>query len=355
MKKNKIQFILPLLLFPVFSFAQQWITSGANIYSNNAGNVGIGSTAPPTKLYVNGGSPSGNISFYVNGGARIGGGATIGRSGNQYDEFAYNLNFTSTPNSYTYLQTDAAASIRLGWLGDIEFRTAPNGTQGNPVTLTTRMQLKENGNLGIGTLAPTAKLDIAGPGSLMAKLHVTNAFAGTPGGSFDINMGAGDNYAAGIRGYVPADQPGIDRVYLGLYTTTYENSLMSRVERLTITDKGNVLIGKTSQINSVYKLDVNGHVRANEIVVNTTGADFVFADDFRLRPLTEVREYIEKHKHLPEIASAEEMQKDGVGIGDLQTKLLQKVEELTLYLIEQENKIQELEKQVIRLKQQSSK
>ena len=117
---------------------------------------------------------------------------------------------------------------------------------------------------------------------------------------------------------------------------------------MTMLTNGNVGIGTTSPS---YKLDVNGTIRANEIIVNTTGADFVFAEDYQLRPLSEVKAFIQENKHLPEIKSAQEMQEDGVRVNELQTQLLQKIEELTLYLIQQEQIIQELRQEVEQLKQ----
>ena len=103
---------------------------------------------------------------------------------------------------------------------------------------------------------------------------------------------------------------------------------------------GNLGVGTTSP---THELDVRGTIRANEIVVNTTGADFVFAEDYQLRPLSEVKVFIQENKHLPEIKSAQEMQENGVGINELQTQLLQKIEELTLYILQQEERIKALE------------
>ena len=74
------------------------------------------------------------------------------------------------------------------------------------------------------------------------------------------------------------------------------------------------------------------------------------SEDYQLRPLSEVKAFITKNKHLPEIKSAQEMQENGVSINELQTQLLQKIEELTLYLIQQEETIQELRQEVERLK-----
>lgn len=127
------------------------------------------------------------------------------------------------------------------------------------------------------------------------------------------------------------------------FKTNYTNDCM------TLATNGNVGIGTTSPS---YKLDVAGTIRANEIIVNTTGADFVFADDYQLRPLSEVKAFIIENKHLPEIKSAQEMLENGVGINELQTQLLQKIEELTLYLIQQEQTISELRQEVEYLKQQ---
>ena len=110
--------------------------------------------------------------------------------------------------------------------------------------------------------------------------------------------------------------------------------------RMLIQSDGNVGIGT---ISPSYKLDVAGTLRAREIIVNTTGADFVFADDYQLRPLSEVETFIKVNKHLPEIKSAQEMQANGVSINELQTQLLQKIEELTLYILQQEKRIRELE------------
>ncbi|OOG76426.1 hypothetical protein [Algoriphagus sp. A40] len=102
---------------------------------------------------------------------------------------------------------------------------------------------------------------------------------------------------------------------------------------------GNIGIGTA---NPSYKLDVIGTIRAREVKVDMSGADFVFEKDYGLMPLEELEVFINAKKHLPEIETAAEMQAEGVELGELNTKLLQKIEELTLYVIGLKKEIEEL-------------
>jgi hypothetical protein len=117
--------------------------------------------------------------------------------------------------------------------------------------------------------------------------------------------------------------------------------------RLTIKGDGKIGIGITDP--GSYKLNVWGDIRAHEVVVNTDGADFVFEPDYDLPALTEVESYIQENKHLPGLQPASEMQKKGMSMSEMQTKLLQKIEELTLYTIEQNKRIEFLEQEIKKL------
>jgi len=114
------------------------------------------------------------------------------------------------------------------------------------------------------------------------------------------------------------------------------------------TQNGHVGIGT---LDATHRLNVKGTIRAEEIIVETFGADFVFESDYRLKPLSEVKVHIEENKHLPDIPSAAQMQENGVGISELSTKLLQKVEELTLYAIQQNEMIEKLNKRIEELEE----
>ena len=114
---------------------------------------------------------------------------------------------------------------------------------------------------------------------------------------------------------------------------------------------GNLGIGVT---NPTRKLEVNGTIRAKEVIVETTGiwADFVFDKNYKLASLAEVEEHINEQGHLPEIPSAAEVAENGINLSEMNVKLLQKVEELTLYIIAQNKDIQQLQKEMESLQQQ---
>ncbi len=103
---------------------------------------------------------------------------------------------------------------------------------------------------------------------------------------------------------------------------------------------GNVGIGTT---NPTSKLTVAGNIASREVKVTVdAGADFVFENNYTLPSLDAVDKYIKDNKHLPDIASADEMKKEGINLSEMNIKLLQKIEEMTLYMIEQNKQIKDL-------------
>jgi hypothetical protein len=114
---------------------------------------------------------------------------------------------------------------------------------------------------------------------------------------------------------------------------------------------GNIGIGTTD--TKGYKFAVNGNAVFNKVVVKATinWPDYVFHANYSLRPLSEVEQYLKQYHHLPEVPTAEEVEKNGLDVADNQATLLKKIEELTLYVIEQNKKIEALEAEMRSIKQ----
>jgi hypothetical protein len=141
----------------------------------------------------------------------------------------------------------------------------------------------------------------------------------------------------------------------------------SSTKQLTVLANGNVGIGTTTPQD---KLAVNGNIVAQKVKVTQTGwPDFVFDKNYPLPSLAEVEQFIQRERHLADIPSAEDIAKTGADLGDTQAALLKKVEELTLYIIEdhkqmeaqqqqltqQQKKIEALEKAVANGRQAGSR
>lgn len=120
---------------------------------------------------------------------------------------------------------------------------------------------------------------------------------------------------------------------------------------VTFADNGNVGIGVFPQ----YKLHVTGVVKAETYLadVNPHWPDYVFDSAYQLPSLYEVEKYIKQNHHLPEVPSAQKVKEEGINLSDNQAVLLKKIEELTLYAIEQQKKIQELEAKMKAMEEKS--
>lgn len=190
-----------------------------------------------------------------------------------------------------------------------------------------KLTVLSTGNIGIGITTPTSKLDVFKSSATNGNEVIANFMRGPSqtGGSGIVRLGYHNtcdfeiNSAWASTGFRFGDYADLNIVNNntdGTYGAI--NFATNGSARMSINANGNVLIGKTSQSNLTYKLDVAGKIRANEIVVNTTGADFVFDENYKLRSLAELGDFVTTNKHLPEIPTADQMQKDGVNMGELQ-------------------------------------
>ena len=303
-----------------------------------AGKVGIGISQPKSALHVNGairgGGHNDDLTIENNQGR-----LTIGVLGN-----AANVSTTASLFRFTGPIQSVTGIFSSGFIGrvknDLKLQTYNDSTR---LTI-----LQVNGNVGIGTETPQEKLHIAGAvrgngtnGALQIRTTKGITTIGAMSEQFS-NFSTDRPMFYFNRGLILEDGK------IGSYVGQCLRFSTNNTERMTIEYNGNIGIGTTAP---EYKLDVNGTLRATKILVNISeGADFVFDATYPLRPLNEVKTFIQENGHLPEIQSAADMQENGVSITDLQIQLLQKIEELTLYILKQDEQIQQLQEEVEELR-----
>ncbi|MBI9056023.1 MAG: hypothetical protein JEY96_19535 [Bacteroidales bacterium] len=185
-----------------------------------------------------------------------------------------------------------------------------------------------NGNVGIGTSSPNKILDVVkNGGTLRLKNSNSNLIAPT----FQIANAAGNQYL--WMNYNNGD----GNAHIGINTVNSGN-----VEILSLLHNGSAGIGTTE--TGTHKLAVEGTIGAREIIVEAgVWSDYVFNKDYELKNLEEVENFIEENNHLPDIPSEKEVLENGIELGKMDAKLLQKVEELTLYMIEMNKRMNSLE------------
>lgn len=342
-------------LIAVFSSAQTWNTAGNSgtnsstdflgtidaqpliFRTNNSekvritlnGSVGVGTSTPTQKLDVNG-SVIANERY------------NNGNDGSYYIKLnsnGYNIPIIS------YLESSGNTLFFGNPGGQYHSKTIIQGGNGDvvlePHSASSAFVVKaESGNVGIGTAVPQAKLHIEG-----------NTFS-----NGEIRIG--NNYASSNTGIIKNTSG-----TLGLFTWSDANDIQiggrnvifkpefSSPERMRIADNGNIGIGS---MNPDSKLTVKGKIHAEEVKIDLqVPADYVFQkyyngvsdlkNDYKMLSLDEVEEFTKKHHHLPNFSSSKEIIENGLELGTTTNKLLEKIEELTLYSIDLNKKNKEQE------------
>ena len=204
-----------------------------------------------------------------------------------------------------------------------------------------QMRIDYNGNVGIGTTSPNAKLDVRqgaisiGNGNLDPNYTNLNFLAGTGSVLIGQNRTVGANETDFIANSWPASTGGF--AFYNHDNNNIETQLMW------ILGNGQVLIGNTQGNQGNYMLAVAGSAIATSVTVKTVSnwPDYVFKPNYKPISLTALKRYIDENQHLPEVPSARQVEKDGLNLGEMNKTLLKKVEELTLYLIEKDKQLKE--------------
>jgi hypothetical protein len=237
-----------------FSFAQQWTTSGSNIYNNNTGNVGIGTTSPSVPLTVEGGGTTGSLTNI--------GTTTTARFNTANPSIVLGLGYVSSDNPFL----QAFNSV---------FNSA-NKLLLNPF----------GGNVGIGTISPGYSLHINRSTATLALDGITGSL-GNSGAAIDLFGWAtsNKNWQIGVANIGPDG--------FAITPSTVAGGSVFSTPALLINSSGNVGIGTTAPD---ALLSVAGTIHTKEVKIDLTGwSDYVFKKSYKLPSLLEVKTYIDKN------------------------------------------------------------
>ncbi|MGN6493889.1 MAG: hypothetical protein ACTHLE_17960 [Agriterribacter sp.] len=213
--------------------------------------------------------------------------------------------------------------------------------KGSNVTWTPVMTILRGGKIGIGTTSPTSPLHVSAYAADIAKFSATssgNSRISIANSVGQMNIGIGSSTTLAH----PYIWSGTGKFYIGIAEGTPTLFVQGM-------ENGNVGIGTTNP--GTYKLAVEGTIGARQVKVHQNSfADYVFEENYQLPTLEEIEQYIKTYKHLPEMPTAAEVEKDGLNLGDNQVLLVKKIEELTLYVIELKKLIKDQQDQIDDLK-----
>ncbi|MCL2510607.1 MAG: hypothetical protein FWF09_00995 [Bacteroidales bacterium] len=307
-------------------------------------NVGIGTTLPKQRLHVNGNG-------LLSGQLAVGTTTTNFQSyhalklllGNHWTFFdltrakilGYNCHFWEQDEQAGRIdRTRASSAMMMNQDGSINICTAPASS--SPIAWN-YFTMSNNGYVGIGTRSPSERFQI---GNIWTFHDGETKYIGrnvtyTSLGDARIEQG----FASMIR----FDDSG--SITLGTAGSDIAGSLVDIARKnITLAANGNVGIGTTN--TQTYKLAVKGIIGAEKIILENTGnwPDYVFEPDYNLMSIGELEEFINENKHLPNIPNKEDISNIGQDVGEINRLLLEKIEELTLYIIQQQKEIDELKR-----------
>ena len=348
--------ILSLSLFLTFSSLvhAQWTTNGTVTTTTNA--IGIGTTIPQSILHISGTGTSINQSSQVDSRSVLIQAITGGRgvaTGAQI-EFAIPAN-TDGSNIWGQARivtvagnsnnNDATGKMILGTRRMFN-KTGAGATwyYGDDITI------DGGGKVGIGTTTPNTSLDINGA-FCGGNTNLDGFNTGFLANSSKILIGWNRTQGAGETDFIANQGQGT----VGGFAFYNHDNNNSEKQLMWLTGDGRLMVGLSTGNTGNNKLAVGGGIIAEAVTVKLQAnwPDYVFKKNYQLPSLQEVKTYIDQNQHLPEIPSEQEIAKNGLNLGEMNKLLMKKVEELTLYLIEKDQKDKELKEQVDQLKSQN--
>lgn len=314
------------------------VDNSAAVYANNTGTAAIDYAV----VAKSSGSGTTNIAVYANAsGATNNYGVIVpdggGKSGFNWSSPSalVGIKANDVDNAFRIIGSDFATDFIVDEDGKV-------GVHMDPTFLSATFSVDGDGyfsdNLGVGVSNSTSPLAVSGTDEVVTIMG-TNPYLQL--------KNAGDNI-----GYIRANSDDL------LVATNAENELgnlilrTNGVDRMYIDPSGNIVMGSTGvSAKPGYKLSVDGKVVVEELFVQLSPwPDYVFTDDYKLRPLVEVEAFINEHNHLPGVPDAQTIESQGLPVGEMQKVLMEKIEELTLYVIDLQKQNQHLQEQLDCLK-----
>ncbi len=357
--KKQLSLLFCTLCTALFLNAQDQTINGATFKQD--GKVGIGTTAPDRTLEVSENSGTDAVVLRL---------SNTGWISNMSTSLEFKTGGSKTvPTSKisSIMNGSGNAGDRLG------FFLQENGANPNNNPLVEKFSILPDGDVGIGTKTPYSKLQVEGRTSV-GKLGVLNIdwtneanwggssykWAGYIGfNAYRNDDDAKDNYygrhAYTNKGVFEGSNYGFRWLYRNRINSNDSNAQHQLTEYMRLDNNGNLGIGTYN--TQGFKLGVNGDIAALEVKIATYAnwPDYVFKEAYNLPTLEDVEQQIKDNGHLKDIPSAEKVKEEGFYLGDMDAKLLQKIEELTLYTIEQQKEIEVLKKENEELKSLSKR
>lgn len=373
---KKITYLLSLtaLLTANQSFSQE------NVIPEN-GNVGLGTTSPSARLTVAGSTRIDSTlvvgdSVFMSSNARVG--ADLKVDGDLYLPNIPTLTHFNDENILVRGANGIVQNFPISGMTNVIYSVSCDLVGVNPTW--------NNGpgkifvgcpavRVGIGLTNPSRTLDVQGDAKVSAHMWTNGSLSvGADMNTFSKFNIVNTNRTAVIQANTVGNALPYQRLMFFEYdnadtkilevinTATNRTPIVLRADGQMDLDNGVVntfhfgtdgQFSVSSATQKTFVVEANGLTRARKIKVDAdVWADYVFEEDYRLMPLAEVENFVKEHKHLPSVPSEKAMMEEGIDVAEMNVKMMEKIEELTLYLIEQNKELEKVKAELETLKQE---